>query len=248
MRCPKCDLQLDSSMPICPNDGTRLSDDIESGQLFNGRYQVIERLAAGGMGVVYKAREIMLNRVVAIKMLQMNNATEVSVRRFQQEAQALAGLNHPNLVKVFALGVTDFGQPFMVMEFLDGIGLDALVRDNGRLPVERALSIFDQVCCGLEYVHDFGILHRDLKPSNIMLSGAEQKVKLVDFGIAKIMDKTATKALTQTGEVFGSPLYMSPEQARGMPTDARSDIYSLGCVMYELLSGVPPFQEVMLSI
>jgi hypothetical protein len=130
------------------------------------------------------------------------------------------------------------------MEYVNGVGLDVILEKNGKLPVTKALAIFEQICAGLEYVHDCGILHRDLKPSNIMLIDASSdnpRVKLLDFGVAKFMDNSAAKALTQVGEVVGSPLYMSPEQAKGMIVDQRSDIYSLGCVLYEMLSGAPPF-------
>jgi len=244
IRCPKCGLQLDAGVPICPNDGTKVLSTPEVGECFQNKYVFVDRLAAGGMGVVFKAKQVELERVVAIKMLQTANSTPTSIRRFQIEAQALAKLDHPNLVRVFEMGVTDYGQPFTVMEFVDGMGLDELIADRGHLSMAKAMNVFLQVCDGLAYVHDYGILHRDLKPSNIMLVNPydeNPKVKLVDFGIAKIMDNTSMKTLTQTGEVFGSPLYMSPEQAKGTVVDQRADIYSLGCVFYEALSGVPPF-------
>jgi serine/threonine protein kinase len=244
IRCPKCGLRLDAGVPICPNDGTRVLVTPEVGQLFQNKYMFVDRLAAGGMGVVYKAKQPELERFVAIKMLQLANATPTSIRRFQIEAQALANLDHPNLVRVYEMGVTDYGQPYTVMEFVDGKGLDEVIAERGGLSIDKALHIFLQVLDGLAYVHDYGILHRDLKPSNIMLINPydeEPKVKLVDFGIAKVMDSTSMKTLTQTGEVFGSPLYMSPEQAKGTVVDQRSDIYALGCVFYEALTGTPPF-------
>jgi serine/threonine protein kinase len=213
------------------------------GDLFEGRFLLTDLIAAGGMGVVFKARQQELNRTVAIKMLQVTNASATSVRRFQQEAQALANLQHPNIVGVSELGVSEQSMPYMVMEYLDAIGLDRLIAETRQLRLNQAINIFLQVCEGLHYVHAHGILHRDMKPSNIMLMqpiDENPRVKLVDFGIAKIIDSTLSKSLTQTGEVFGSPLYMSPEQAKGLPVDERSDIYSVGCLMYEALTGIPP--------
>ncbi|HEY9719595.1 MAG TPA: protein kinase [Trichormus sp.] len=213
------------------------------GDLFEGRFLLTEMIAAGGMGVVFKARQQELNRTVAIKMLQVANASGTMVRRFQQEAQALANLQHPNIVGVSELGVSSQSMPYMVMEYLDAIGLDRLIAETKQLRLNQAINIFLQVCEGLHYVHSHGILHRDMKPSNIMLMlpiDENPRVKLVDFGIAKIIDSAISKSLTQTGEVFGSPLYMSPEQAKGLPVDERSDIYSVGCLMYEALTGIPP--------
>jgi len=244
IRCPKCGLELDRGMAVCPNDGFEVLTVPRVGTVFENEYEFISRLAAGGMGVIFKARQRGLDRAVAIKMLQTANATDVSVQRFQQEAQAMARLDHPNLVKVYGLSTTDYGQPYMVMEYIDGKGLDAVLKERGQLTLLQFFNVFLQVCDGLQYVHDAGILHRDLKPSNIMIcSSADNNppVKLVDFGIAKISDTSAAKHLTQTGEVFGSPLYMSPEQAKGAGADERSDIYALGCVMYETLTGIAPF-------
>jgi serine/threonine-protein kinase len=231
-------------MLICPSCGANVLAEPSSDGLFENKYKILDRIASGGMGTVFRAEQLGLNRMVAIKVLQTANVTEKTVQRFQQEAQSLAKLNHPNLVKVMEMGSTRYGQPFMVMELVDGVGLDKLIEQHGRLEVDRALKIFVQVCEGLEYVHAYEIVHRDLKPSNIMLidpQGEQPTVKLVDFGIAKMMDASETMNLTRTGEVFGTPAYMSPEQAQGSALDQRSDIYSLGCVLYEALTGAPPF-------
>ena len=241
--CPKCGLELDASITVCPKDGTPVSTMPEIGELFEDKYEFLERRAAGGMGVVYKAKQRALNRVVAIKLLQSGNPSATSVRRFQQEAKALAALDHPNLVRVLELGVTSYGQLYTVMEYVDGKGLDEVLKES-RPSLKKTLNIFMQVCDALAYVHEFGIFHRDLKPSNIMLVDPFDecpKVKIVDFGIAKVLDSERTNTLTQTGEMFGSPLYMSPEQAKGGKIDHRTDLYSLGCVLYEVLTGVPPF-------
>jgi tRNA A-37 threonylcarbamoyl transferase component Bud32 len=242
--CPKCGLELDAGVPVCPNDGTTVLVTPDVGELFENKYEFLERRAAGGMGVVFKANQKALNRIVAIKVLNSQNLTETSVRRFQQEATALAKLENPNLVKVFELGVTDYGQIYSVMEFVDGKGLDEVLKERGIPSLTKILNIFIQVCEALEYVHNYGIYHRDLKPSNIMLINPydeNPKVKLVDFGIAKVLDQSEGHSLTKTGDLFGSPLYMSPEQAKGGLIDRRSDLYSLGCVMYEVLTSEPPF-------
>jgi len=241
--CSSCGQEFEPGADFCPSHGPNVVVTPKIGELFEGRFEFVERIAAGGMGVVFKARQQELNRIVAIKILHTANASVTSVRRFQQEAQTLANLHHPNLVSVYELGVSRQGQPYSVMEFVDGCGLDHLIADKGHLHLAQAINIFLQVCEGLEYVHAHEILHRDMKPSNIMLMNPideNPRVKLVDFGIAKVADNTLSKSLTQTGEVFGSPLYMSPEQAKGLTADERSDIYSLGCVIYEALSGVPP--------
>ncbi|HEY9714373.1 MAG TPA: protein kinase, partial [Chroococcales cyanobacterium] len=207
-------------------------------------YEFIQRLAAGGMGVVFKAVQKGLDRPVAVKMLHASHMNPLVIRRFQQEAQALARLSHPNLVAVYELGVSDFQQPYMVMEYVDGKPFSALINRKSEIPIAKLLSIFIQICDGLAYIHSKNILHRDLKPSNVMLSDPESgdpKAKLVDFGIAKVIDREDQGSLTETGDVFGSPLYMSPEQAKGTTVDKRTDIYSFGCVMYEALTGAPPF-------
>ncbi len=156
MRCPKCGLQLDYGVPVCPNDGTRVVPPAEVNQLFENKYQLVDRIAAGGMGVIFKARQLELGRYVAIKMLMEMNTTPVSIMRFQQEAQTLAKMDHPNLVRVIEMGVSAYGQPFTVMEFIDGKGLDKLIMEQGQIDLLKALNILQQVCEGLAYVHDWG--------------------------------------------------------------------------------------------
>ncbi|MDZ4837278.1 MAG: protein kinase [Candidatus Melainabacteria bacterium] len=213
---------------------------------FIRRYEVLETLGQGGMGIVLKARNRALKKLVAIKVLHaamIGDAT--NGKRFEIEAQAGSKLSHPNLVSVFDYGYIKADTPFLVMEYIEGISLDKLLEEQrGRLPLTQLLDIFKQVNKGLSYIHNNGIIHRDLKNSNIMIQmiEGEQYAKLLDFGIAKILadGEIDPQHLTKTGSVFGSPPYMSPEQCRGIKTDARSDIYSIGCCMYECVAGSPP--------
>ncbi len=223
-------------------------------QLFLGRYEVIEEIGCGGMSRVYKAKDLkQQDRLVAVKLLHPHLLSENKVKkkkpekRFQQEFKATMALAHLNIVAVFDHGETAEGLPFMVMEFIDGPSLEQIFRDQGRLKLSHFMTIFYQVCSALSHAHIRGVIHRDVKPSNIMLVKTPQNVelvKLLDFGIAKIEphgEETPQK-LTQTGDVFGSPYYMSPEQCKGILLDARSDIYSLGCVMYQAVIGKRPFE------
>jgi serine/threonine protein kinase len=202
-----------------------------------------EVLGGGGMGLVYKARHCFINRTVAIKVLHEHMITSSDVlKRFQLEAQAVSSLDMPNILTIYDFGVSRQGQPYMVMDYLPGVSLEDVLEKERRLTIERSLKIFIQVCAALAHAHKQNIIHRDLKPSNIMLveaGGTSDFVKIVDFGIAKVLGQAEgdLKHLTRTGEVFGSPLYMSPEQCRGKPLDPRTDMYSLGCVMYRALSG-----------
>ncbi|HEY9867834.1 MAG TPA: serine/threonine-protein kinase [Candidatus Obscuribacterales bacterium] len=216
------------------------------GEIFADRYEIISLIGTGGMSVVYKARHTLMKNFVAVKMLLPHMLlSPTNVKRFQQEAQAASALSHPNLITVHDLGVTPEGVPYIVMEYIEGCGLSDIIKKEGRLQPARCLDILIDVCDALSVAHEKGIIHRDLKPSNIMIAvsgdGREQ-VKIVDFGIAKLLPTEGEEAqqLTQTGELFGSPLYMSPEQCLSRPLDARSDVYSLGCVMYEALTGSPP--------
>ena len=216
------------------------------GTVVEDRYEVTETLGKGGMSVVFKARDRRLKKVVALKVLMPHlSADPLSVQRFQQEATAASHLDHPNIVKVYNVGTTESGLPFMAMDYLAGHSLSTLIKENGRLEYLEALGIFVQLTAALAHAHEKRVIHRDLKPSNVILSkhGEESEVaKLVDFGIAKVLsqDGQTQAKLTQTGDVFGSPHYMSPEQCLGGELDERSDIYSMGCLMYEALTGKPP--------
>jgi len=216
------------------------------GQVIEDRYEVTETLGKGGMSIVFKGRDRRLKKVVAIKVLMPHLAADpLSIQRFQQEATAASHLDHPNIVKVYNVGATASGLPFMAMDYLEGRSLSAVIKEKGRLEYFEALNIFLQLTGALAHAHEKGVIHRDLKPSNVILSshGEETDVaKLVDFGIAKVLSQDGhTEAkLTQTGDIFGSPHYMSPEQCLGGELDERSDVYSMGCLMYEALTGRPP--------
>jgi eukaryotic-like serine/threonine-protein kinase len=208
---------------------------------FGGRYEVIERVGAGGMAEVYRARDELLGRDVAVKVLSERYARDRSfVERFRREAQSAANLNHPNIVSLYDYG-SDNGTYFIVMEYIDGRPLDDVIRREGALLPERAAEIAFDIAQALHRAHSGGLVHRDIKPSNIMItSGAQTKV--TDFGIARAVAADGEQTVTQTGMVIGTASYLSPEQAQGNPVDARSDVYSLGCVLYEMLTGSPPFQ------
>jgi serine/threonine protein kinase len=244
--CPKCGLLVSPALSSCPNDGTLFEKPVSRISQLAGQYEFISEIGAGGMGVIYKARHLGLNRLVAIKMLHVNRLDDQRIRRFQQEAKAVSNLDHPAIVRVYDFGVSETGQPHLVLDFIDGQNLEQVIKAEGSLPILAVTSIFSQICDAIEHAHNKGILHRDIKPSNIMLidgpDGAKQ-VKIVDFGIAKIIDPSPEQgvSLTATGEVFGSPLYMSPEQGMGKKLDGRSDVYSAGCVLFECLTGAPPF-------
>lgn len=204
------------------------------------RYEIVSLVGQGGMGVVYKAKHTLLKKTVAVKMLHAHLADNIeSMSRFKQEAEAASRLEHPNVAAVHDFGVTEDGKPYIIMDFVSG----QLLQDafsQGQMSLARIIRIFTQVCDALDHAHKKGVVHRDLKPSNIILMQSEEDadfVKIVDFGIAKLLSDEAGKTMTQTGEALGSPQYMSPEQCLGQKLDARSDIYAVGCLLYEAISG-----------
>ncbi len=201
-----------------------------------GKYVVLSRLGRGGMGLVYRARDETLDRDVAVKILTLEGSFDSESRkRFEVEAKAAARLQHPNIVTIYELG-EDRGVPFIAMELLQGIDLDSLLRSGEALLLEERLDVMIQVCRGLAYAHTHGVVHRDIKPSNIRLLD-DGSVKIMDFGIAKL----GGMALTQSGMMVGTAHYMSPEQVRGRPLDGRSDVFSVGVILHELLAGSRPF-------
>ena len=211
---------------------------MESAKL--GRYAILSELGRGAMGVVYKASDTMLERTVAVKTVNMaleRDGAEKYEARFYQEARAAGSLNHPGIVTVYDVG-KEGDIAYMAMEFIEGVELRSLIGEGRALPVSQAVSIASQVAEGLAYAHQHNVVHRDIKPANIMVL-AGGAVKITDFGIARM--RTAADELTQTGMMLGSPKYMSPEQVIGKRADQRSDIFSLGVILYEMLTGTAPF-------
>ncbi len=213
-----------------------------------GQFKILEKIGSGGMGAVYKAEQPEMRRFVAVKILHPRYLSRPDlVSRFRREARAMSHLSHPNTARVFLYGQLDDGACYFVMEYLAGKNLAQTVRAEGPMEVSRAVNIMVQVCGALEEAHKQGIVHRDLKPENIFLTtqgGISDYPKVLDFGLAKVTEREmrpGSLILTQEGMVFGTPEFMSPEQARGEKLDGRSDIYSLGIIMYELLTGKLPF-------
>lgn len=221
---------------------------LETGAVIQSRYLVRELLGRGGMGSVYLVEDAETGKKLALKCLSKQNTNDGTWRRFDNEAKAIQKLEHTNLIKLHESGLLPDGQPYFIMDLVQGETLAEVLKKRGRLEVRQAIKIFVQVGFALGYAHSKGIIHRDIKPSNIMIercpenSTLDGTIKLLDFGIAKITghDEFNQQTLTRTGEVFGSPLYMSPEQCLGVAVDFRCDLYSLGCVFYESLTGAPP--------
>jgi serine/threonine protein kinase len=214
-----------------------------------GNYRIVARIGAGGMGEVFLAEDTRLERKAAIKFLPIEMATDPERRqRFLKEARAASALNHPNVCVVYDVGETDDGLPFIAMEFIEGGSLDHVLEKRGRLPIPQVVDLAVQVADALDAAHSSRIVHRDIKPANISLNERGQ-VKVLDFGLAKrlateshdALGTTAMMQQTQEGSVVGTPRYMSPEQALGKPLDHRSDLFSLGVVLYELMTEQAPF-------
>ncbi len=211
---------------------------MQAGKILNERYQLLERLGSGGMAEVFRARDLMLDRYVAIKILRADYSESSSFQTsFRQEARAAANLSHPNIVTVHDFGLSE-GQLYIVMEHVPGQDLKSLLRERGRLNLDEAIPLIIQACAGVGYAHRAGLVHCDVKPQNMLVT-PDKRLKVTDFGIARALATTLPGE--RTNVVWGSPQYFAPEQASGeVPTPA-SDVYSLGVVLYELLSGTPPF-------
>jgi serine/threonine protein kinase len=209
-----------------------------------GRYAVERKLGAGAFGTVYKAKDRLLGRMIAIKTIRLEGlaasaaSLDELLTRFRREAMVSAQLKHPNIVTIYDIGESQ-GLSYLAMEFIDGVGLERVIRDTGPFPIERAASIAAQVADALDYAHRQNVVHRDIKPANVMIEPGD-RVKVADFGIARVT--TSADHLTATGSLLGTPSYMSPEQARGNELDGRSDLFSLGCVLYEMLAGRRAFR------
>ncbi|ACY16126.1 serine/threonine protein kinase [Haliangium ochraceum] len=216
------------------------------GRVLDGRYEILERIGEGGMGVVYKVRQVPIGRIIALKMLSQEMAQDPNwVKRFEREAKASSQLQHPNTIRMFDFGQTQEGRLFMTMEFLDGRALREVIAHDAPLEPLRVLKILIQACASLAEAHGAGIIHRDIKPDNVFLlnmAGTPDFVKLLDFSVAKLLQENDGMR-TQAGIVFGTPQYMSPEQGRGLPLDARSDLYGLGILGFEMLTGYVPFHH-----
>ncbi|HSQ67333.1 MAG TPA: serine/threonine-protein kinase [Polyangiaceae bacterium] len=217
--------------------------------ILNGQFQILQKIGSGGMGAVYKASQPAMNRMVGVKILHPKLANRQDlVSRFRREARAMSHLTHPNTVKVFLYGELDDGSLYIIMEFLEGKNLNQTVRGEGPFPIQRGLPIIIQVCGALEEAHRAGIIHRDLKPENIFLcqsGGLKDFPKVLDFGLAKVTEREmrpGSVILTQEGMVFGTPEFMSPEQAQGKTLTPASDQYSLAVILYEVLTGKLPFE------
>ncbi len=247
--CPTCNTKYDESKSFCPRDGTKLEDDSEEvpsrvGQVLADRYRIKKLLGAGGMGEVYIAEHVYINKKVALKLLRPEiTSNEEAVKRFQNEAKATSEIGHENIILIDDFGKLGDGSVYFTMELLEGEDLShVMLREV--IPAPRALGIIIQICRGLSAAHSNGVIHRDMKPENVFLTkdkNGQEVAKILDFGIAKVND-AGNDNLTKTGAVFGTPHYMSPEQAMGKHLDHRADIYSVGVIMYEIFTGTVPFK------
>ena len=226
----------------------RQQDPFIGRDVLNGQFQILQKIGSGGMGSVYKALQPAMNRMVAIKILHPKLASRKDlVSRFRREARAMSHLTHPNTVKVYLYGELEDGSLYIVMEYLEGKNLNQTVRSEGPMTIERGLPILIQACNALDEAHRAGIIHRDLKPENIFVTsqgGMKDFAKVLDFGLAKVTEREMRPGsiiLTQEGMVFGTPEFMSPEQAQGKSLTPGSDIYSLAVILYEVLTGKLPF-------
>lgn len=249
--CPSCEKHVESGIKFCPSCGTPIvhapGNDDWIGRIVAGKYRVEEMIGEGGMGQVFRATQLSLDKAVVLKVLRRSLLSDArTVARFQREAKAASRLNHPN-----AIGIIDFGQDsddslYIAMEYVPGRDLHQIISDEGPLPEKRLIKIVAQVLAALSDAHAVGVIHRDLKPENIMVEQRRDQpdfVKVLDFGIAKLQESTGSEgqALTRAGFVCGTPEYMSPEQASGVEIDPRSDLYAVGVILYQCLTGVLPF-------
>ncbi|MEW6731899.1 MAG: serine/threonine-protein kinase [Acidobacteriota bacterium] len=252
-QCPECKRAYDDTNSFCVFDGQRLimTEEVDPfvGLLIDSKYHIDRRIAKGGSGNVYQATHIQLSAPVAVKIIHPRLASDSrAIERFRREALVTMKVRHTNAIAVMDFGITNNNVVYVVTELLEGVTLEQRLRQQGFLSLEDANTIVQQICAAIAVAHEHQIIHRDLKPENIFLHSDEDRevVKVVDFGIArflgKVEDEEESVRLTQAGFVVGTPFYMSPEQCNGMEVDARSDIYSLGIIIYQMLTGRLPFE------
>ncbi len=250
--CPQCGTRFQEPIQYCPHDGSQTYEAVENqaapvdpllGRVIDGRYRIEQKIGEGGMGVVYMATHTVLQKKLALKVLRGESGRDAEVvQRFMQEAQAATSIGHPNIIDISDFGRLPDGSVYFVMEYLDGTSLSDMIKKGGSVPTQESVHLVRQIASALEAAHARGIVHRDLKPDNIFIvrQGSDPRfVKVLDFGVAKVGG--AASKLTKTGMVFGTPHYMSPEQAAGHSVDQRTDIYALGVIMYEMFTGKVPF-------
>jgi serine/threonine protein kinase len=260
MKCPKCEFKNTDTARYCSNCAAPLQssedkevtetleapkEELTAGSIFAGRYEIVEELGKGGMGRVYRAFDNKVEEEIALKLLQPEIAvSKKTIKRFRTELKLARKITHKNVCRMF-----DFHEeektPFITMEYVRGESLKVFIQNQGIVPEEKAVNIAQQICLGLSEAHEIGVVHRDLKPQNIMMD-LDGHAKIMDFGIAHFLE---AEGVTQTGMIIGTPDYMSPEQAEGKKADQRSDIYSLGIILYEMVTGKVPFKgDTALSI
>jgi serine/threonine protein kinase len=246
-QCLACSRKYDDTIQVCPHDGGRLiTVNTLVGTVIESKFRIDAQLGKGAMGTVYRATQLNLERPVAIKIMHSDILSNpVAIERFKREALAIARLKHPRIVAIYDYGIAPEVGAYIVMEHLEGDSMRAELKKRTRLPLGQALRWMRQICSAVSVAHAAGVIHRDLKPHNIFLEATQDGpfVKVLDFGLAKLQRTTEETggALTKSGTLLGSPPYMSPEQCEDLPLDAQSDIYSLGCVFYEMVAGRPPF-------
>jgi serine/threonine protein kinase len=246
--CLRCNTYYGDEVMSCPRDKVMLEPvgkDPLIGALINNKYAVETVLGKGASGIVYKATRLLVGSAVAVKVVHSYLGSDAkNMEKFSREVSALEKLRHPNIVSLWESGVTDDGQPYLVMDYIRGTPLSALIAKEGVLPPGRVMEITKQVCAGLQEAHSQGFVHRDIKPENIVLDSTSDQdfVKLCDFGIAYTVYENSLNKVSRPTTVAGSPAYMSPEQCRGLPLDPKTDIYSLGLVVFEMLTGKRPFE------
>ena len=248
--CAACGGSFPFDVDVCPKDGARLAKlkaqpDALLGRVFDGRFEVRTALGQGGMGTVYRGWQLTVDREIAIKVIHPKLASDrIAVKRFLREARLSSRLNQPNIVNVYDFGQTEDGVLYIAMELLRGHTLGRELESMRPMALRRVLTIGQQLCDALDSAHGQGIVHRDLKPNNIVILDdppGRDLIKVLDFGLAKSLITDTSSLVTNTNAILGTPLYMPPEQIEGKPSDQRADLYSLGCILYQMMTGRPPF-------